>query len=470
MKISQSSISRFSFELLIITLPLQWFNLAKAIGLTFKPIHLSIFFSIIAFLAIKKKITVTKDFLSKIWPFLLFYISYLLISNCSLLWTPDLSVGITIVLKITIYFLLFLLFAILVYSTEPQNIAYAVYVGTTIGCIIFFLIVIYVFYILERNILLEYAISIISADSKSLQWAFYPTLFNFSSGEIVSKGNVEFVGTSLRNTLMGAFIFYIITLGMYRPLVSQLLKKPYLEIMGRIVIGCSTCLIIFSVSRSNIIVLLTIFLLVCLFKWIRPKHRGITYKNVLIVFMALFLSLFFYQYIYSIGQILGERLLSITEDNRFAMYNEAFYQISKKVFMGFGLGTEVETVTGTMHRVHNIFLSSWLETGIAGFVLSILFYLAIVFFWFKQSILLIRYPQKWLLSVSPEWTMTLPVLPLVRSLISGAGGSFTYVEWLCLAFFFGTIIQNQVTLHNLQTQTSFGLLSPQNLRLGDISG
>ena len=57
------------------------------------------------------------------------------------------------------------------------------------------------------------------------------------------------------------------------------------------------------------------------------------------------------------------------------------------------------------------------------------------------AVRIVRESDFWKLDVAPEWVAVLPVLPMFRVQLSGSG-SFTLVEWFCLAVFFGLWVRN----------------------------
>jgi O-antigen ligase len=124
------------------------------------------------------------------------------------------------------------------------------------------------------------------------------------------------------------------------------------------------------------------------------------------------------------------------------MFEQAVLLIEEQPVRGAGLGTEVHISSGKEHRVHNVFLSSWLEMGILGLLTSLAYYLALLTAWGTFIARIVLSPSRWRLRAQPEWVAVLPVLPMMRVLLSGSG-AFTLVEWFCLALFFGLLAKNE---------------------------
>jgi O-antigen ligase len=102
------------------------------------------------------------------------------------------------------------------------------------------------------------------------------------------------------------------------------------------------------------------------------------------------------------------------------------------------------------HVIHNLFLSSWVHTGVAGFALVMIFYLALVGAWLAFIARAILRPHRWVLPIAPEWLAPLPIMPLFRVWLSGDAGHLFFGEWVSLAIFFGCILANRVRMERRQ--------------------
>src|SRR5690606_21912118 len=97
--------------------------------------------------------------------------------------------------------------------------------------------------------------------------------------------------------------------------------------------------------------------------------------------------------------------------------------ISERWLWGHGTGVTVNNGL----RAHNLFLSSWYECGMFTFLASVAFFLLIVIAWGNNMLGWLRTPGGASRPIDPDWLFALPVLPLVRSMVSGEGGNFTLI-------------------------------------------
>lgn len=126
-------------------------------------------------------------------------------------------------------------------------------------------------------------------------------------------------------------------------------------------------------------------------------------------------------------------------ESRLSQYRWAFDLIEGRLLFGHGY-----VVTDSGHPVHNLFLSAWVHTGFFGFALVTFFYLALAYTWVRWLYRLLTIPGYWVLHARPEWVAVLPVLPMVRMWLSGAGGHPAFGEWVALAVFVGVIMHNDL--------------------------
>ncbi|MBT7782996.1 MAG: O-antigen ligase family protein [Anaerolineae bacterium] len=353
----------------------------------------------------------------------------------SLAWSNDISTALPIVIKDIIYFGFFLIFTILV-TDLVQNDKFIEIAGlaSTIGVLVFVAYFIFVFHRLGRNLYSEYYRAIISMDINALMRSFYPTIFNFS----LTGNPVETVFlTSLRNTVMGTFIIYMILLSIWK----NTLKNNTNKILVFAIIVLCVVLVLTSVSRSNIIVLgVSLFLPFFIRAIHKKKYRKKKIQNFFAILAIAVTTLFVFfisdisqwDLFLSLANVLYERLSAITTDPRLLMYKETFAQISNHILLGSGIGVQLQSGEFGSGRIHNVFLSSWIETGLVGMVLSLAWYLSIIIVLLKTIIS----HKSWQSNISRDWVTALPILPLLRALVSGGGG-FTLIEWLALALFFG---------------------------------
>jgi len=206
-------------------------------------------------------------------------------------------------------------------------------------------------------------------------------------------------------------------------------------------------LILTSLSRSNIAAAGLVF--VCSFaislilrSTVKTLSNAATFFAILGVFAAV--SLFAISAISGVDEIYRERMgfTTFASDPRIDMFRTATKQIGNRPLLGHGLGSEIQGLYGGS-RVHNLFLAAWYEAGVFAFCGAVLFWGHILVAWIVNLRNVLRIPHYWQSSTAAPWVLTLPVLPLLRSMLSGEGGNFTLIEWCCLAFFFATLAENR---------------------------
>lgn len=421
-------------------LPLQWYGYRTPLGLTVKPVHLSFFLLGLAALQIR---AVGRSFFF-LWKtsgiFILFYWAYLLAYFTCLMWTDNLMEGSVIIGKMGIYFCLFILLFFIFKNVDDSSLKNTINASISLGLLVFLSIVFYIFHSLGRNVLYEIINYIVNSNVDKLLHGIYPVVFNFSSGSVVSHGSEEFIGTSLRNSLIGSFVlFYIMNF--------FCVDRKLLTVMKKYIIALFlTFLIVVSVSRSNILVFFIVLgmsFFIC--NILGEKKKIISFYLKWCFFVCLLLVALAFNIDTVLGgiHVVAERLEAIGSDPRLNMFHDAAARINERPLLGHGVGLEVAALAGKHHRIHNLFLASWAEAGILGLVFSISYYLAAVMLWFRYVWSILRCPDRWTLDVSFGWVAVLPVLPLFRALVSGSGGSFTLIEWTCLALYFGLVAKNE---------------------------
>jgi hypothetical protein len=124
-------------------------------------------------------------------------------------------------------------------------------------------------------------------------------------------------------------------------------------------------------------------------------------------------------------------------ESRLEQYHWAAALIEGRLLLGHGY---LENETGM--PIHNLFLSSWAYVGFIGFALILVFYIGFIVGWLRWIYLAMMRPGYWTLPIRAEWVAVLPVLPMFRVWLSGAGGHPTSAEWIALGVFVGLIMLN----------------------------
>lgn len=422
------------------TLPLQWFQLAGVVGLSLRPFHLA------AALVLGGVLIdpCLGDAVRRAWrsagAIIASFIMLLLVAAAAAIWTLSIVDGLAILLKITAYFVLFLVYLAAVTLQDEQALARAVLAGTVIAVALFAAAASWIFAQLGRSFFGEYLAALIDGRADLLQHAFFPVLFNYAGdGRVVSRTEAEFLGTALRNTLVGAFVIFLVLSRAIAPAIRSRGARLLLPALG----GFCIMLVLLSVSRSNIAVLaLSIMLALGLQtgKLLQPMPLGRTLLVICVMFCAGGAMVLAANDLGGIARVGSERFGEITSNPRLEMYRVALENLERRPFLGAGLGTEVQYLGDRSNRVHNLFLASWFEQGLPGLLASIVFYMALIATWLRGIVS--TSGERWRLPLARGWVMALPILPAFRSLISGAGGGLTFIEWLCLALFLGILARN----------------------------
>ena len=145
---------------------------------------------------------------------------------------------------------------------------------------------------------------------------------------------------------------------------------------------------------------------------------------------------------------------------RVEQFSFAIEKISENPIIGSGY----QEVDG--YSIHNIFLSAWMNAGIAAFLLVVSFYLLLIGRWLAFLLRLARDPRHWLLPLAPEWIAPLPILPFFRVWLSGDGGNLFLGEWIAVAAFLGLVLANDLKRRAVQMQA----LRSREQHAEDLSG
>ena len=430
-----SRVRAIALFLVLISAPFLWVPLGQLAGLSLKPVHLSLGLALLVVLVGGSRRIWHELFSGDSFVFVVLYSCYLLWYVLSLGWTNSSLVALPAIAKNLVYFASFLALTVMIGNiVQKGNFVQLAGISALVGVLSFAAYMIVVFAAHGYNLIGEYFSAILAADAQRLQFWFYPTLFSFSMASNAPVTS-DFT-TGLRNTVLGAIVIDAILLLTWR----QILKNQLLQIAAISVAALAVAMVLSSVSRSNIIVMaLSLSLPFAIRLWQRVRH--VRRETVLIAASALLIA-FVGAYVFSRGQvtssavrILQQRFSILTSDPRLVMYDNALSEIEKSSVVGYGFGKKVLDGRGVTLRVHNVFLASWIETGIVGFILSIAWYIVLV----VRLLSGIVSQRTWPLNVPKEWAVALLILPLLRVLESGAA-SFTLIEWLALAMYWGTWI------------------------------
>jgi O-antigen ligase len=141
-----------------------------------------------------------------------------------------------------------------------------------------------------------------------------------------------------------------------------------------------------------------------------------------------------------VGELIGDRFAfdDASAAARVVQFGAAIDRIEAHPITGSGF----YEVAG--YTVHNLFLSAWMNAGIFAFLFVVIFYLILIGRWVAFVWTLVRFPERWVLPLAPEWVAPLPLLPFFRVWLSGDGGNLFLGEWIAVAAFLGLILANDL--------------------------
>jgi hypothetical protein len=322
-----------------------------------------------------------------------------------------------------------------------RQLSVGVTIGSLLSIALFSLLAIIVFAGLRRNFFGECYELLLNGKAAKLQFGIYPVLFSNSvfSAERATV-DAEF-STSLRNTLVGAFICSIQLTWIFRPVAVRVLGRVLGNLILWSVTLCGSFLVVTSVSRSNVAVLGITFVLACLLSLGvsgRTAQRKVVGNLTVLVMICLLAGVMVATVSPGVVDLVQRRFAQGSPE-RIAIARQALREISEQWLIGRGIGARPH---GTDLEIHNLLLAAWHSGGLGALLMSLGFYLVVVVVWIRAIRRRLSDPAFWKLDISANWVLTLPLLPLFRALISGEGGNFSMIEWTCLAVFFALMSWN----------------------------
>ena len=153
-------------------------------------------------------------------------------------------------------------------------------------------------------------------------------------------------------------------------------------------------------------------------------------------------------------------------ESRLSSYGEAFRVIEDNILWGVGLGEEIGE-----HTVHNLFLSTWLQAGVFGFMAAFVFWTALVWQVLRHLWRLLM-ERRW--NTDHEitlhaWIVAIPIMALLRVWVSG-GGTLSFAAWFSVGVFLGLVYRHdaeQIEQRRLDTTAGYpsgpatGTLAPR---------
>jgi O-antigen ligase len=460
-RFDREGLTAWSIGMVLLLMPFQWLAIMKLAGRSLKPVHIALLVVGLGFLMLRRPLTRLVAVIRSTDYFAFLFVLYVALMMVALLWTSGPISGAIIVIKQAFYFTVFLMLAVTIASVPTDRLSAPVNGATAVGFSLFIATAIVAFAFLGKNLVFEIAAAVLRGDPQFLQFGIYPVLFKLAGGRPAGQ-DAETFSTNLRNTIVGTFLLYIILLNAFRAGARQARNRRRLLAIGFSLVGAM--LVFLSVSRSNILALAIVLAVVVAVKvgagW-RPSMT-VVMSGLFGVLLVMLGGLIASQAAAGSAAIFRARfgVAAIESNARLEMIRSAIPAIDDHPIRGSGMATEVAISKDRTPRMHNLFAIAWLEVGLAGLIVAVLFYFAIVLSWFRHIWSVATHPESWVLGMSPHWVAALPVLPLIRIQLSG-GGAFTLIEWTCLSFFFGFVARNRIERrHNSPPPAS---MSPAHL-------
>ena len=431
--------------------PLIWFSLVRGEGFSVKPVHLA-FAAVLggALLAWGRQVVR--------WPkrglsaaFFVLFAAYLVWCWSTLIWSPSVA-GFVAIGKDTVYFAMFLILYGSWRNMQMQDKNVVGVWGAAAGCLMFLAVAELTFAQQGRHFLIEYVQAAVSRDLVALQFGFYPKLFNAAAGgETLTRDDANFISTSLRNTLVGAFVLYFFLTNAYR---QNRRRRGSLRLAASWIFGgLSLILVVLSVSRSNWLALALGIAAVSMSAYFKNRRRGassarrgIRLSTLLILMSAiaacLLLAVVSAEALVSVLDVVAARVSQIGDDPRLAMIRESMKAIGDRPLTGYGIGATLSGSIGVVAddmQIHNLFLAAWYEAGYPGFVIAVGFYVVLLVVWARHVISGGRGDEA--VVRAQIWVSGLPALPLVRMMVGGGGGGLSLIDMTCLAIFLAEYVR-----------------------------
>lgn len=274
----------------------------------------------------------------------------------------------------------------------------------------------------------------IEGDFKFVVYAFFREIFR----SVGTQGDL--LGASTKNEVAVG----VLVLGLLFRAASH---KPARDLAGMAFMGATLGLLLLLNTRSVLIAAgLGLILAIALGASVRPRGnmfpfllKGAAALALIIIAASASLPAD------GVSGELGDRFAfdDQSTESRLEQYRVALDQIQRHPLVGNGF----LEIGG--HTIHNLFLSAWVQGGLAAFLFAVLFYGGLLAAWLSFLRMIVTRPHKWVLPIAPEWVAPLPIMPLFRMWSSGDGGHMFLGEWVAIGCFIGCVLANQLRLRAL---------------------
>lgn len=420
--------------LLLASMCIQWVVLASmgqfSIKLPYAALGLVILFAVTG----QRRIRASVLFVRHNWAWILPFIIYLLLLSAALFGSPGHNGG---------FRQLFYLggcIAIAGCLAAAHNIGAIFRIGAGLAVLVFIVVV----ELMARNLGLSWLDAIreflSSGNLHFVVFSFLRPVFN----SLEPTGEVTFVASQKNAIAVCLLVAGLLFRGGF--------ARSSIDIVGLFHMGVVLFLLLLLNTRSVIIVAgVSVIMAVGLREVIKPEHKlHILSFKALAAVLAVIIAINVAEPT-PVADLMSDRFAfdDASAAARVLQFETAIERIAQHPFAGSGF-YEVEGYT-----VHNLFLSAWMNAGILAFLLVICFYILLIGRWLIFVWTLARYPEHWVLPLSPEWIAPLPLLPFFRVWLSGDGGNLFLGEWIAVAAFLGVILANKLKRYaTFQVQAS----------------
>jgi O-antigen ligase len=302
-----------------------------------------------------------------------------------------------------------------------------------LGGILGLLILVVAVEMVARTVGLSWADAITAFLRVNLQFEVYTFLREVFNA--VNTSPDAMVGAAMKNEVAVS----VLVLGL---LVRSGSKNPARDYVGMAILAAAFALLILLNTRSVLIVAaISLCIAAIVGAAFRPAQSipSLLAKGMAAIGVAVIAVAYSFAGTAASG-ILGDRFAfdDYSSASRIVQYQAAFKAIESHPLTGVGY------FESDAQAIHNLFLSSWVQVGVAGFALVVVFYLAVVFGWLHFLARVMMRRRHWVLPIAPEWLAPLPIMPLFRVWISGDAGHLFFGEWVSLGIFFGCILANRM--------------------------
>ena len=292
--------------------------------------------------------------------------------------------------------------------------------------------------VLARTIGLSWIDAIVefigNGDRRFAVYTFFHGVFN-----ALDPNADALVGTSQKN---GVAAGVLVAALLFRSASTRASR----DVVGMMVLGGALLILFLLNTRSVLIVAGLSILFVTIVSALRQPAQLPTLVLKVLAALAIITLAFGYTDVESAtaGEM-GDRFAFEDQSTaeRVGQYEAAFDKIKEYPLTGSGY-FELGGVP-----IHNLFLSAWVNAGLAAFVLVVIFYLAVLSRWVSILRTFIAYPERWVVPIAFEWVAALPMLPLFRVWLAGDGGHPFLGEWIGLAAFLGIVLANDLRWRNV---------------------